>query len=321
MKSQEFRLLPKILIATLLFVFFLVFPKNLLATSGCCSWHGGQSYCDYSTGRWVCADGTYSPSCTCGGGSYTTYPSIPTCPLFSSYNSLTEKCECYSGYIASGSQCISQTQACQNELGYSSRYDSLSGTCECSYGYVIGSSGTCISGSSFCWNKYGYSSTYDSLSKSCECNYGYRFNLSGTKCISDNEACQEQFGYNSKATFTGDKCECKSGYVWEGNSCVWDTSAYTYSSFATTPTNTPTIKPTQKPTATKTPITIPTSTPSQSPEVKAASTEVTPTASPSPKSSSSGGGILGWIILGGLIAGLTRIFGKKKNKEVNPPQV
>ena len=30
---------------------------------GCCSWHGGVSGC--SSGRVVCSDGTYSPSCTC----------------------------------------------------------------------------------------------------------------------------------------------------------------------------------------------------------------------------------------------------------------
>ena len=32
--------------------------------SGCCSWHGGVSGCS-SSGRVVCNDGTYSPSCTC----------------------------------------------------------------------------------------------------------------------------------------------------------------------------------------------------------------------------------------------------------------
>jgi len=35
------------------------------AESGCCSWHGGVSYCDTSVGRYVCNDGTYSPSCGC----------------------------------------------------------------------------------------------------------------------------------------------------------------------------------------------------------------------------------------------------------------
>lgn len=53
--------------AALLAVFSLsfLFPKSTYAGRGCCSWHGGQSYCDTSVGRWVCADGTYSPSCGC----------------------------------------------------------------------------------------------------------------------------------------------------------------------------------------------------------------------------------------------------------------
>lgn len=53
----------KILII-LIFVFFLI-PKIVLATRGCCSWHGGVCGCDTSVGRQVCCDGTYSPSCTC----------------------------------------------------------------------------------------------------------------------------------------------------------------------------------------------------------------------------------------------------------------
>ncbi len=35
------------------------------AQQGCCSWHGGISHCDSSVGRYVCSDGTYSPSCGC----------------------------------------------------------------------------------------------------------------------------------------------------------------------------------------------------------------------------------------------------------------
>src|SRR5436853_6499067 len=35
------------------------------AGRGCCSWHGGQNYCDTNSGRWVCNDGTYSPTCGC----------------------------------------------------------------------------------------------------------------------------------------------------------------------------------------------------------------------------------------------------------------
>lgn len=48
-----------------LVIWSLVVVKFAYAKSGCCSWHGGVSGCDTSTGRQVCNDGTYSPSCTC----------------------------------------------------------------------------------------------------------------------------------------------------------------------------------------------------------------------------------------------------------------
>jgi hypothetical protein len=38
--------------------------KAVFAQQGCCSYHGGVSYCA-SSGRDVCADGSYSPTCTC----------------------------------------------------------------------------------------------------------------------------------------------------------------------------------------------------------------------------------------------------------------
>ncbi len=41
-------------------------PYKVDAGSGCCSWRGGQAYCDTNVGKWVCNDGTYSPSCNCG---------------------------------------------------------------------------------------------------------------------------------------------------------------------------------------------------------------------------------------------------------------
>lgn len=46
-------------------IIFLFFPVTVFAGQGCCSHHGGQDYCDSSVGRWVCGDGTYSPSCEC----------------------------------------------------------------------------------------------------------------------------------------------------------------------------------------------------------------------------------------------------------------
>lgn len=48
---------------TILFL-FLTSPATVLAQQGCCSWHGGVNYCA-ANGRYVCGDGTYSPTCTC----------------------------------------------------------------------------------------------------------------------------------------------------------------------------------------------------------------------------------------------------------------
>lgn len=54
----------RIILFSLMVFSFVAMAPSALAGRGCCSWHGGQSYCA-SNGRWVCQDGTYSPSCTC----------------------------------------------------------------------------------------------------------------------------------------------------------------------------------------------------------------------------------------------------------------
>ena len=61
----------------LFFFISLIFlgSNKALATSGCCSWHQGVSYCDTSVGRYVCGDGSYSPSCGCAY-----YPPVPAFP-------------------------------------------------------------------------------------------------------------------------------------------------------------------------------------------------------------------------------------------------
>lgn len=69
-----------------LFVLFLAlfilfgFPTSIQARRGCCSWHGGVDYCDTSAGRYVCNDGTYSPSCGCGDIWTTPVPVVLTTP-------------------------------------------------------------------------------------------------------------------------------------------------------------------------------------------------------------------------------------------------
>lgn len=71
----------KWLTSLLLFIVFtFIFAvSQVYAQQGCCSWHGGISHCA-SNGRYVCNDGTYSPSCTCGAPTYTYTPPTPKIP-------------------------------------------------------------------------------------------------------------------------------------------------------------------------------------------------------------------------------------------------
>lgn len=59
----------KVVECIILILFLSCVPVfNVYAGSGCCSHHGGQSYC--SNGRWICGDGSMAgPTCTCSGGS------------------------------------------------------------------------------------------------------------------------------------------------------------------------------------------------------------------------------------------------------------
>ena len=49
----------------IIIILLFINSDTVYAGRGCCSHHGGQAYCDTSVGKWVCKDGTYSPSCTC----------------------------------------------------------------------------------------------------------------------------------------------------------------------------------------------------------------------------------------------------------------
>jgi hypothetical protein len=57
--------LKKLFLGILFLAVFLLGVDKVGAAAGCCSWHGGVSYCDSSVGKQVCNDGSYSPSCTC----------------------------------------------------------------------------------------------------------------------------------------------------------------------------------------------------------------------------------------------------------------
>lgn len=53
-------------------VFFYI--SDTSAQGGCCSWHGGVCGCDENSGRQICCDGSYSPSCLCRISSHISKP-------------------------------------------------------------------------------------------------------------------------------------------------------------------------------------------------------------------------------------------------------
>lgn len=179
---------------------------------------------------------------------YDPYPPTPSCPLLSYYDSLTDSCKCYSGYIAQGGTCVSTDQYCRDILGFNSRYNSLTDKCECSYGYVY-DGGKCVSESQYCWDKYGLHSSFDILRDSCKCNYGYVFNLSGTKCIGEDEACEEQYGYDWEYDSLKDACvkDAYSSFDF-GSPTLPDNSYNIYSTPTPKPSPVPSPIPTKEPT-------------------------------------------------------------------------
>ena len=66
----------KVFIVVFIFICMFLSSDKVLAGRGCCSHHGGQAYC--SGGRWVCNDGTYSPTCTCSGSASGNSRSVTT---------------------------------------------------------------------------------------------------------------------------------------------------------------------------------------------------------------------------------------------------
>jgi len=196
---------------------------------------------------------------TSGGSSSSfnspSYPSTPSCPLMSSYDSLSSSCKCYSGYFAKNGSCVSGNSLCHSQIGIMSSYDSSTKTCTCDYGYYLDSSGQC----SYKSTTSNYSSSklttsdYNSLlsscplnshesptdSTKCQCNAGYTVNTVLNGCIaapvkSNDQLCTDANGLNSiwDGTKTSDgtrlNCTCKVGYSWNGTTkaCV-STSAST----------------------------------------------------------------------------------------------
>lgn len=86
MKFQKFQLLSLFIFFVLLFGFSLIFPKYLLATSGCCSGHQGVNCAagPQANGNVICNDGWRNSSCSyasmvmCEGS---TTPTVTAAPI------------------------------------------------------------------------------------------------------------------------------------------------------------------------------------------------------------------------------------------------
>jgi len=214
----------KIFLFTIVLLFSFGLFLNVIATSGACSWHGGVNCAAGSDwdGSVICNDGWRDSSVSYYSMTkciQSPILSIPNCPLNSSYDSFTDSCKCYSGYLVSGDRCISKDQWCKDKYGYNSTNDYLSDNCKCTSGYIFGKdvlgNTACVSADQSCKDEYGVMARYNILYNKCECFVGYVFGqdiIGRTQCISEDNWCQNKYGYNSKYNSLSDKCVCKSGY-------------------------------------------------------------------------------------------------------------
>ena len=136
-------------------------------------------------------------------------------------------CECTYGYVLSGGQCILTSTYCNNKYGLHSSYNTLSKKCECSSGYTPNNVGNkCISADEKCKEDYGWNAESDSIivnkfsNLECVCKSGYMWNALKTSCTEGNTRCHEILGFSSKYNLLSDKCECNFGYILSNNKCI-----------------------------------------------------------------------------------------------------
>jgi hypothetical protein len=149
-----------------------------------------------------------------GYSTLTPTPAIPSCPYMSTYNFTSRSCECVTGYVASGSSCVSGISICQNKMGYGASYNSTTNTCGCLSAYV-NDGGKCVTQMSYCDNKIGYMSQYNPLSKQCECMVGYE--LVGSTCTYKSPYTNYKYSTTANcpvnSTLISGGCYCNTGYT------------------------------------------------------------------------------------------------------------
>lgn len=162
-------------------IFLISLSAPVYAWRWCCSYHGGQAYCN--NGRWVCKDGTYSPTCTCGWG----YSYISYCPKNSTSNGIGW-CICNIWYVSS-----SDLKSCMKDPNITCN-EKYPGT------YFSNTENACICPGINIWRR-------DKKTKSCPPEY--------------EEYCKWEYWEFSYYAW-GEMCGCLEGYIMQDHYCIKD---------------------------------------------------------------------------------------------------
>jgi hypothetical protein len=226
-KNKFMKIYKKILIFALL-ALFLFNSRNVFAFNSC-SQVGNTTFCD---------DGTYYSQVgnTTYGSDGTMYSqignttSLDRCPYNSSFDFVTKKCKCNSGYESNGSSCIYKPTYISNPTN-PSVYSSPNAP-------VIKPIVLPKTNNQICQSSFGVNSNWDGTKDSngkinCGCNTGYSWNDQAKSCVvvpavpvkTNDQICSDKFGQSWKWDGTKNSggflnCGCIDGYTQKNGECT-----------------------------------------------------------------------------------------------------
>ncbi len=164
----------------------------------CCSHHWWQAYC-WSNWKWICRDGTQSPSCFCWGWGWWFYITS---------NSYT-KTQCKNWYIrVNWKWCITLDESCRQQYWIHSKSTSAT-TCWCEKWFLIEEKwGPCISLDEVCKHEIWEHAIWV-WDRNCWCENWRTYSPTKIKCVTLDQWCEEQFWEWFISWKTKNSCICK----------------------------------------------------------------------------------------------------------------